>query len=421
MHKIIAYAIKLSLLMAVSSNCLSQAEKFDIITYTPPKDFKKDVKTGVVSYSYVNTTSGVFCVIAIYASAASSGDEQKDFKKDWNELVVTPFKATANPATETESTPDGWKVVVGASLVKIDGVDVVIILSVFSGFGKTFSIRSSMNDQASATYVDALLESIKLDKTAKLPSNSNSNNTSTVQTAGTKGKFGTMMYNAPAGWSHQVFQDGVVFKPLDLPEKEHLAVQIMQPMNFSGSLEQALAKSYDEAAAMYNGTKMYYAGGANYTNTEAKRSFNGWDYIQGSGGIQVENGTPYKTELGLDLFVIKINNRFERVAILKSRPNCNLSRYYTTDRRSYGTAIENLLFGIQFSDGQEPALKPGTTNGSGIIGVWQGIALSVGAVSETERLGVRYKAYTPIFFSNGQAYYGPKFPTQGLDQFDSRI
>ena len=30
-------------------------------------------------------------------------------------------------------------------------------------------------------------------------------------------------------------------------------------------------------------------------------------------------------------FVIKINSRFERVAILESRMNCNLSRYYLSD------------------------------------------------------------------------------------------
>jgi hypothetical protein len=122
---------------------------------------------------------------------------------------------------------------------------------------------------------------------------------------------------------------------LNLPAEEHLAMQIMQPLNFAGTLEQALAKSYDEAAAMYNSIKMHYAGGAEYQKTEPKKSFNGWEYIQGNGGVQVENGTPYKTELGLDLFVIKINNRFERVAILKSRKNCGMSRYYPTDRMSF--------------------------------------------------------------------------------------
>jgi len=73
-----------------------QTETFDITTYIPPKDFKKDSKQGVATYTNVNTTTGGFCVIVMYASTASSGDAERDFKKEWKELVATPFKAEAN-------------------------------------------------------------------------------------------------------------------------------------------------------------------------------------------------------------------------------------------------------------------------------------------------------------------------------------
>jgi hypothetical protein len=53
--------------------------------------------------------------------------------------------------------------------------------------------------------------------------------------------------------------------------------------------------------------------------------------------------------------------------------------------------------------------------------VWQGISLAVGATSIGETLGVRYKVFSPIFLSNGQAYFGPKFPNEGLDGLDTRI
>ena len=87
------------------------------------------------------------------------------------------------------------------------------------------------------------------------------------------------------------------------------------------------------------------------------------------GGIQVENGTPYKTELGLELFVVKVNNRFERVAILETRPNCKLSRYYPSDRISYRNGIESLLFSLKFSDLDATPIRNGSTNGAGIVGV----------------------------------------------------
>jgi hypothetical protein len=168
---------------------------------------------------------------------------------------------------------------------------------------------------------------------------------------------------------------------------------------------------------------MFIAGGGEYEKKEAKRSFKGWEYIRGSGGVKIENGTPYSDEYGLDLFVIKVNNRFERVALLKSRKNCksSMSRYYPDERPIYRNAIENFLFSIQFSDLNDPGVKPGTLNGDGIVGVWEGISLSAGAPSTSDPLGLRYKVFTPVFLSNGQAYFGSHFPIEGLDELNTWI
>ena len=413
MLKIICYALKVVLLLVISSNCFSQTEIFDIVTYTPPKDWKKDAKPGVVNYTHVNTAAGTFCVLTIYASTASMGDAQKDFKKEWNELVVTPYKAGANPQTETQTTADGWKAVTGAAPIKLDGNEVYILLTVLSGFEKTVSIRCSMNDQSYSTQIDALFETMELDKTKTTAVN---NNIKPAQTNGAAAKFGLMNYIAPAGWSEEIFSDGVVFKPLGLPADEHLAMQIMQPLNFTGTLEQALAQSFEEATIMYNGTSMYQSDGK-YSKNAAQKSFNGWEYIRGKGSIQVENGTAYKSEVGLEVFVIKINNRFERVAIIESRKYCGgVSRYYATDRISYRNGIEQFLYSLQFSDFNAAVLTPGSANGTGIVGVWEGTIQSTGAAT-----GVRLEVFSPIFFNNGQVYFGNKFPTEGLDDFNSRI
>ncbi len=410
MLKIIHHAVKVLLLLVISSNCFSQTETFDIITYTPPKDWKKDAKQGVINYTNVNTTAGTFCVIAIYASSASTGDAQKDFNRDWKQLVATPYKAEENPKTETESTPEGWKVVTGSAPVKQDGIDLYILLTVITGYGKTLSIRTSLNDQSYIAQIDALFKSMELDKTKTTTVNNNNN--ATLQTNGGTGKFGLMMYSKPAGWSEQIFSDGVVFKPSDLPAGDLLAMQIMQPLNFSGSLEQALAQSFAEATAMYNGSSMVQSDGA-YGKNAPQKSFNGWEYIRGKGGIQVAGGS----ERGLELFVVKINNRFERIAILESRNYCGgVSRYYASDRISYRNGIENLLYSLKFSDFNASVLQSGSVNGSGITGVWEGTIQGTGAAT-----GVRLEVFSPIFFDNGQVYFGNKFPTEGLDELNSRI
>lgn len=416
-HRLLCHSLVLSVFMAsLSIQTSAQTETFDIATYTPPKNFKKDNKPGVVNFTNVNETSGSFCVIAMYASTASTGDAEKDFEREWKALVVTPYKAEANPKTETQTTEEGWNVVTAAAPIKLDGVELYVILTVASGFGKTMSIRTSLNDESYVAEVDALFASMELDKTK--PENVNNKNTVTVTTTGNGEKFGQMIYIAPAGWSHQVFSDGVVFKPLDLPQGEHLAMQIMQPMNFAGSLEQALQQSFDEAANMYNGTKMNYLGEGNYKKEQAKQSFQGWEYIRGNGGIRIGTGE-YPQEFGLDVFVIKINNRFERVAILKSRTinrSCSMSAFYADDRQQYRTAIDNFLFHLQFADGTEPLIQSKSIEGGGIKGVWQGISMQMSASS-----GLRYNVYSPIFLPNGQAYFGPKFYSEGLHNVDTRI
>ena len=356
----------------------------------------------------VNSTTGSFCVVAMYASTASTGDAQKDFNLGWKELVATPYKAEANPKTEIQSTPEGWKVVTASAPIKQDGIDLYIMLRVFSGFGKTLSIRTSLNDPSSVTQIAALFKSMELDKT--ITSSTNKNNTTAVQSnASGTGSFGLMMYSAPAGWSEQKYPDGVVFKPLDLPTGEHLAIQIMTPLNASGTLEQALAQSFAEATTMYNGTSMYQSDGK-YSKNAVGKSFNGWEYLRGKGGINIGK------ECGLELFVIKVNNRFERVAILESRSYCNGSGlHYASDRRSFRNSIEHLLFSLHFTDFDGQVLSPGSVKGTGVVGVWQG------TMQSTSASGVRLEVFSPIFLSNGQVYLGTKFPLEGLDGINTRL
>ncbi|MDZ4794132.1 MAG: hypothetical protein SGI83_07625 [Bacteroidota bacterium] len=413
-------SVVLSVFMAsLFVNAFAQTETFDIATYTAPKDFKKDSKQGVVNYININETKGSFCVIAMYASKASTGNAQKDFNNEWKEFVVTPYKAAPNPKIETQTT-DGWKIVNGTAPVKLDGTDCYILLTLISGFGKTMSVRTSFNDESYTAVLNALFATMELDKTTTAVVSNKAqppaDNNVTTASNSSAGKFGLMIYNPPAGWSHQVFGDGVVFKPSDLPANEHLAIQIMQPLTASGTLEQAMAKSYEEATIMYNGTSMYQSDGK-FSKNPIKKSFNGWEYIRGKGGIKVNDGTQFGTEYGLELFVIKVNNRFERIAILESRPKCKPSylSYYTSDRISYHNAIENLLFSVQFTDFKSTVLSAGSINGGGLLGIWQGTIQSTGAAT-----GIKLEVFAPVFFDNGQVYFGNKFPLQGLDAVNSR-
>jgi hypothetical protein len=143
----------------------SQTEKLGIVQYTPPKGWTKTPKENVVAWSNLNQTTGAFCIITVYGATPSVGNPQNDFTKEWNNLVVKPLQAEANPKTETQLA-DGWTVIAGGAAVEFQGSKSVAFLTVFSGFGKTVSVLGVLNDQSYMTQLAAVVSSIEMDKAA---------------------------------------------------------------------------------------------------------------------------------------------------------------------------------------------------------------------------------------------------------------
>jgi hypothetical protein len=161
---IFALFIAQVLCLFVPQIVVCQTETLDIIQYTPPKGWTKTPKEGVMVFSDINKSTNGFCILTVYASTASAGSPQKDFANEWNELIVKPFKAEANPKTETQ-TEDGWTSVAGAAQIETEGSKSYVIMTVLSGYGRTASVYALLNDQSYLPQLDAFMASIKLDKT----------------------------------------------------------------------------------------------------------------------------------------------------------------------------------------------------------------------------------------------------------------
>ncbi len=168
----------LSMLAMHTSFC--QTETFDIATYTPPAGWTKNMKPDAVTYSTVDNSKGTFCVLAIYAATASKGTPEKDFAGEWAALVASEYTTEANPKTETQTSADGWKAVVGAAKATQDKNDFYAILTVYSGFGKSATVLITLNDQSYMTEANVLLDHIKLDKKAKIRKPNNTNEDTNV-------------------------------------------------------------------------------------------------------------------------------------------------------------------------------------------------------------------------------------------------
>ena len=143
-----------------------QAEKLGIVQYVPPKGWEKTAQGNVVAFSEVNRATGKFCIITLYGATPGSGDPETDFKRGWDERVVKPLKAEANPKTETAETADGWTLIAAGAGVEIEGGRAAAFLTVISGGGKTVSILGVFNDASYAAQLAAFSGSIELGKAA---------------------------------------------------------------------------------------------------------------------------------------------------------------------------------------------------------------------------------------------------------------
>jgi tRNA_anti-like len=141
-----------------------QTEKLGIVQYAPPKGWTKTTKENVVAFGEFNPATGRFCIITLHGARPGTGDAESDFKREWDNLVVKPLKAEANPKTETAETAEGWTLIAGGAGVEVEGGKAAAFLTVISGGGKTVSILGVFNDASYASQLAAFSGSIELGK-----------------------------------------------------------------------------------------------------------------------------------------------------------------------------------------------------------------------------------------------------------------
>src|SRR6476620_9627338 len=78
----------------------AQPETFDIVSYTPPQQWKKQIVDGVVNFTRLDEEKNTFCALFLYPAVASVGDEVRDFNNQWQKLAAEKYNA--GPASSVE-------------------------------------------------------------------------------------------------------------------------------------------------------------------------------------------------------------------------------------------------------------------------------------------------------------------------------
>ncbi len=187
---ILGLFVTLMFCLFIPQTVFCQTEKLGIVNYTPPKGWNKIAKGNVdaVVFYEGNDKTGTFCIITLGAFPSLENPD-KEFDSFWNDFAVKEYKTAANPQRQPQQSIGGWTIIVGGKKIKYKGRDTTLILTIWSGFGKTVSVFVSVNDKSYKTQVEAFIESIKLDTP---PPTTGSN----IQSNSATGKFGSMTYTS---------------------------------------------------------------------------------------------------------------------------------------------------------------------------------------------------------------------------------
>jgi len=144
-------------------NVLSQKETFDLVTFNPPKAWKKEInQNNYVLFTF--TSQNNYCQIYVMQSTDSKGSLDADFESEWQTFVVKSYNPSTDPQMTEVSEEDGWKAKAGVASFNFNNSESYAILTTMTGFGKVVSILALTNNQEYMPKIEEFLASVSLTK-----------------------------------------------------------------------------------------------------------------------------------------------------------------------------------------------------------------------------------------------------------------
>ena len=175
-------------LVIVSSATAQSKETFDLISYVPPKGWKKEVKENTyTSYTITDKKKNSYCQVFIMLSVDSKGGIKEDFESEWQGLIVKSYNVKDTPQVTEPMLENGWTVKAGTTQFSFNNENALAMLTTMSGYNKTVSIVTVTNSQDYLSSIQSFLGSVEMkvpDTSSKVTTENNINGTSIIGTWG---------------------------------------------------------------------------------------------------------------------------------------------------------------------------------------------------------------------------------------------
>jgi len=139
-------------------------ETFDLITYSPPKGYTKNVEEALVSYTITDSKKNTWCRINVIKSTISKGTVEADFENEWQDLIVKNYQPSNTRKENEVKEAEGWKIKAASSTFTFDSKEAMAMLTTASGYDRCVSIVAVTNNKDYLKDVQELIASVELIK-----------------------------------------------------------------------------------------------------------------------------------------------------------------------------------------------------------------------------------------------------------------
>lgn len=162
-----ALSFVLVLLLAAASPLAAQTQTFDAASFTPPPGWAAAQDRDHVTFTFIDSAARTFVMLAVYNSTPGSGNGEKDFSSEWNDVVGKSFSAGSAPRSMAGQSRAGLKFHEGGAQVRQqNGEPSYVRLLVFPAGQRRFSVMLIATNEkaleARQPAVQSFLESLRL-------------------------------------------------------------------------------------------------------------------------------------------------------------------------------------------------------------------------------------------------------------------
>lgn len=201
-HTLLSVIFLIGLILSASGDLYAQKdEKFDIVTFSAPEGWQKEVAKDAVQFG-IEDSSGGSCLISMFRSVLANDNSKINFDLAWENIVEKMVTLKSDLERYPTSIENGWIVESGLAQYESDGKKGVVSLVTATGNNKMVNILILTNSESFQQSISDFLESIVLPKIEVKTQNKTANNNALIGNWGKSNavtqinnRFGPYSYN----------------------------------------------------------------------------------------------------------------------------------------------------------------------------------------------------------------------------------